>query len=113
MTFSREIKFLDEVIDAYNMTTDIELRPKTTLGPPPPIHSEDDSFHFSPTPLFFPPSPPPSVASDDGTDMDDCEEVIQSSWHHRALLGDEYDRPRYVEERHVVTIRLSHEEDES
>jgi hypothetical protein len=29
------------------------------------------------------------------TDLEDDEELIQSSWYHRALLGDEFGRVQY------------------
>lgn len=56
-------------------------------------------FVFPLTPIVPPtPTPPPSdIDSGEETDPDDHEARIQSSWHHRALLGDE-NRIRYTED---------------
>lgn len=79
------------------MTTSISLRPCTTLvaakpKDPKTIDAELwNTFIFSTEPLLcraFTP-PPSDIDSGDETDEYDHEERIRSSWHHRALLGDE------------------------
>ncbi len=42
-------------------------------------------------------------------DLGDEEELIKSSWYHRALLGDEFGRVRYIEEEEPELV----EDDES
>lgn len=56
-------------------------------------------FRFAHAPILFDPrSEAASVSAtiDSGDDTDDEEERIESSWHHRAMLGDE-NRIPYVE----------------
>lgn len=75
-----------------------------SLRPPPFIHTAlrkfpkeiDDelwcTFRFSRDPIVYRPSSTPlpsDIDSGDETDENDHETRIRSSWHHRALLGDE------------------------
>ena len=55
-----------------------------------PIESNDD-FVFSKEPILVQPYDdlPSDVESGDETDPEDHEARIRSSWHHRALIGDE------------------------
>ena len=40
------------------------------------------------------------------------EELIQNSWYHRALLGDEYTRVRYVVEENELDIDFDDDDDD-
>ena len=71
----------------------ISLRPSHKLTAPPKTSHLDlyREFRFSPKPIVVNvATPPPSdIDSGDETDPEDHEARIRSSWHHRALLGDE------------------------
>ena len=74
----------------------MSLRPQPTWSPaaPSPPVSDDDLFVFG-TPILYDPVDELRTLcamiddSGDETDPEDHETRIRSSWHHRALLGDE------------------------
>lgn len=43
------------------------------------------------------------------TDMQDGEALLQTSWHHRAMLGDELRRPYWQEEFDIQISTLQHD----
>lgn len=64
-----------------------------------------NTFVFSAQPLIcraFTP-PPSDIDSGDETDEYDHEERIRSSWHHRALIGDE-DRVMYTDHKDTEDV---------
>ena len=71
----------------------MDLRPQSTITVGPKILFDDNSFVFSRYPLIVNNNDAPSDSGDE-TDPEDHEARIRSSWHHRALLGDE-NRIRY------------------
>lgn len=84
----------------------IDLRPLYgNLGDRTPKMDDLAEFRFSRQPIIVDiHSPPPSdLDSGDETDPEDQETRIQSSWHHRALLGDET-RVMYHDGSSVIEI---------
>lgn len=79
----------------------LNLRPRVPPSDPAPVETGEDldrrlmrDFVFSPEPLLYDPTQEIKqqsalVSSGEDTDPEDYEARIQSSWHHRALLGDE------------------------
>lgn len=73
---------------------EMNLRPQSTLAVGPKLVFDPTIFRFSVHPLIVRVDPPSNENSGDETDPEDHEARIQSSWHHRARLGDE-DQNRY------------------
>lgn len=70
-------------------TTDaISLRPTPAFVRTTAPVEEEEPFRFG-TPVLYVPEIPTADDSGSETDEEDHETRIQSSWHHRALLGDE------------------------
>ena len=72
------------------------------LRPTPPFVREQfvatDTFRFLRDPILVRPEtrPPQDGDSGEDTDPEDHESRIQTSWHHRAKLGDE-NRVKYTD----------------
>lgn len=78
----------------------MNLRPSTPFQTIPSRITSQDEFVFSVHPIIVLDSErvdiPDDIDSGDETDEEDHEARIVSSWHHRALLGDE-DRVLYTD----------------
>ena len=76
----------------------MELRPQSTIAPVLFVADfavNDFRFNVHPT-LYDPRRAIEHFGGDSGDETEDEEERIKTSWHHRALLGDEGRIP-YVE----------------
>ena len=70
----------------------LDLRPQTTFKMPQVLHTRiEEEFRFSREPIVCERENLPSdIDSGEETPEEDHETRILSSWHHRALLGDEH-----------------------
>ena len=90
----------------------MNLRPSVPVLKPPPFDSaEEEDFVFSKIPILETENVPSDIGSGDETDEEDHETRILSSWHHRAMLGDE-NRLLYTDFQDTDWEALQQEEEE-